>query len=70
MVVLKVYRSQEKSTQQGDDVYEIVLVLIRDHKTEDGEADPIDLAVLFDHNTFCEQSFMQWLERTAAEEAS
>ena len=51
-------------------MYEIVLVLIRDHKTEDGEADPIDLGVLFDHNTFCEQSFMQWLERTAAEEAS
>ena len=51
----------------GDDALEILSLLMRDHRTPDGDSDPLDVGLLLGDNKPCRDRLAQYLQRTTAE---
>ena len=62
--------SSASQAHHNGDVFELILILVRDHRTPDGEPEMLDVNILLQDNDICRQKFMQWLQQTACEEVT
>jgi hypothetical protein len=53
-----------------DDAFELLCVLINDHRSIDDEPDPIDIMFLLKGNQQCQEKFEDWLQRANLDHVS
>lgn len=54
----------------SDDAFTLLEILMKDHRNDEGELDPIDVLDLLDNNSICRERFNQWLQKSSAEQIS
>jgi hypothetical protein len=53
-----------------EDAMKILTILLQDHRTPDGDNDPIDLNEMLDNNSVCIDKFKQWCHKSAVDQVT
>ena len=53
-----------------EDAMKILAILLQDHRTPDGDNDPIDLNDVLDNNATCIDKFKQWCHKSAVDQVT
>ena len=66
--ITKALTLSESRDGSPEDAMKILSILLQDHRTPDGDNDPIDLNDILDNNATCVDKFKQWCHKSAVDQ--